>query len=152
MLPKVNSKVTKARLTNLPAVILLMWTVGVLMFHYDRESLAAALDPRIIRPLMAEVTAISLILYFFIGSDGLKLLLAATILASVAIVAHMIIEWRTPVAHFVIEIVRRTFWVLIVLCLYLWDRDREAKARSTTAETTTEMEEGNGPPGSKSSP
>ncbi len=141
--------IVKLRLTNLPVVILLLINLAVTVFYYNADAWRGAFDPQVLKPLMAAATAISLVLYFFIGNDGLKLLLAVTILASIAIVAHMIIEWRTPVADFAVEVVRRIFWVLMVLCLCLWDRDREAQARSTTNETTEPPGKGSAPASSK---
>lgn len=123
----------KSRLTNWPVIVLLIITLAVVVFYYDATAWREAFNPQVLKPLMAAASAVSLLLYFFIGSDGLKLLLAVHVLASIAIVVGMLIEWRTGAADFVIEVVRRGVFVLILLCLYLWDKEREAKARSTVS-------------------
>lgn len=132
--------VAKSRLTNCPVIVLLVITLAVIVFYYDATAWREAFNPQVVKPLMAAASAVCLLLYFFIGSDGLKLLLAVHVLASIVIIAGMLIEWRTGVMDFVIEVVRRGVFVVILLCLYLWDKDREAKARSTRP--TKQSEEG----------
>src|SRR2546429_2771333 len=97
-------EIVKLRLTNLPVVLLLLITLAVSVFYYNADAWRAACDPQVLKPLMAAATAISLLVYFLIRNDGLKVLLIFHVLASAALLAHMVMEWRTPLVDFGIEV------------------------------------------------
>lgn len=115
----------KARLTNWPVIGLFVITLTIVVFYFDAASWRAAIKPEVLKPLMAIASALSLMFYFLAGRDALKFLIAVHVLASLAIFAHMATD-QTALADFAIEVVRRIVIVAVVVCLYLWSRDREA--------------------------
>jgi hypothetical protein len=117
--------VVKARLTNWPVIGLFIITVAIVVFYFDVASWRAAINPEVLKPLMAIASALSLMFYFLAGRDALKFLIAVHVFASLAIFAHMATQ-QMLLADFAVEVVRRVVVVAVVVCLYLWSRDREA--------------------------
>lgn len=135
---QVRRTAVECRLTNWPVIVLLFLALAVVLFDHDAVAWREALNPQVIKPLVAAASLVCLLLFFFIGSDGLRLLLAIHVLASVAVLVGMLIERQTGVPDFIIEVVRRGVYVVLLLSLCLWAKDREAKTRSTASTSPSE--------------
>ena len=120
------------RLTNLPVLVFSLITLSVVVYYFRANSWQAALNPETIKQLMAFASLFSLVFYFAFGRFGLKMLVALCVMASIALIVHLVTGPKVSLLALVNDIVQRIVIIAIGLCLYLWDKEREDKAAQST--------------------